>query len=318
MTLTEERKIELHFLYGLEKYLEWKYTKKSREFSLFKEIKDWVLFQDFFSLRKLLIEEIKKGIHSYTETYINLILNKYVEKEIKKDLLLKYICETIDDVFLLDIAKFIRRIPSINLNDFLSQGQIRSKIWLLSELKKYELENKLEFKNIAIYGSWYGFTVPFLYESLENLECVRGFDIDANANYRSEIFLQRYVADKWKYKTITQDVSRLIPLGASGKIKYSLSNDYNQKISETKKFDIIINTSAEHMDDSWLKNLSKEQIVCIQTNNMKDTEGHINVFDTFEKAKDHYRNLGQILWAGTMPLMENYERYMFFLRRRNL
>lgn len=318
MTETEKRKSELHFLYGIEKFIIWKYTKKSQEFNVFKEIKDWFLFQDYFSLRKLFIEEIKKGIHSYTETYTNLLLNKNVEKEIKSDLLLKYICEAIDDAFLLDIAKFIRKIPSIDLNDFLSQGQVNSKIWLLSELKKFQLENKLEIKNVAIYGSWYGFLVPFLYESLENLECVRGFDIDANANYRSEIFLQRYIADNWKYKTITQDVSKLIPLGASGKIKYSVINDFNQKISETKKFDIVINTSSEHMDDKWLENLRKEQIVCVQTNNMKEVEGHINTFSTFEEAKDHYRNLGQILWAGKNPLMENYERYMFFLRRRNL
>ena len=115
-----------------------------------------------------------------------------------------------------------------------------------------------------------------------------------------------------------QDVSQLIPLGSSGKIKYSIINDFNQKISETKKFDIIINTSAEHMDNKWFENLRKDQIVCVQTNNMHDIEGHINTFSSYEEAKEHYRNLGQILWAGKQLLMGSDERYMFMLRRRNL
>ena len=315
---TEERKKKLHFLYGIEKFLIWHYTKGSREYNLFLQIKQWFLFQDYFSLRKLLISEIMKGMNSYTETYINMLLNHHVEKDIKADILLKYICETIDDDFLLDIAKFVRRIPTIDLNDFLSQGQIESKTWLLSELKKFTQENNLNLQNIAIYGSWYGFLVPFLYMCFPNLENVRGFDLDSQSNYRSEIFLQRYVKDNWKYKTITQDVNSLIPLGASGKIKYTLINDFNQKIVETQKFDIIINTSAEHITDKWLQNLRKDQIVCIQTNNMDNIQDHINTFKTFDEAKDHYRNLGQILWAGKKPLIKDNERYMFFLRRRNL
>jgi len=314
----EERKKFLHFLYGIEQYLTWKYTKSSKELREFKEIKNWFLFKDFYSFRKLIINEISQGITPDTETKINLILNSFVKKDIKLDVLFKYLNEKIEDYFLKDIAYLLKKTPKINLNDFLSKGQVDSKIWLVEELKKYSELNSLNLNSIAIYGSWYGFLVPFLYENFSDLTCVRGFDIDAQSNYRAEVLLQRYLHNKWKFKTVTQDVENLMPIGASGKLMYSCINEFNQKIKETTKFELIINTSAEHMSDKWLSNLRKEQFVCLQTNNMHDTIGHINTFNSYEEAKEHYRNFGQILWAGKRPLMDRYERYMFFLRRRDL
>lgn len=314
----EERKYSLHFIYGIEQYIKWKYSVKSKEYREFKEVKNWFLFKDFYSLRKLIIQEISQGITPDTETKINLILNDFIEKDIKINLLITYINEKIYDYFLKDLQVLINRFPNINLNDFLSQGQVISKIWLVNELKNYVQTQNLKVKNIAIYGSWYGFLIPFLYENFTDLDFIRGFDLDANANYKSEILLQRYVKNKWKYKSVTQNVEEIIPIGSSGKLFYYCINEFNQKIKETIKFDIIINTSAEHMNDKWLENLRKEQIVCVQTNNMNDIAGHINTFSTFDEAKEHYRNLGQILWAGKKTLMESYERYMFFLRRRNL
>jgi len=314
----QERKEILHFIYGIEKYLLWKYSSKSKELREFKEFKNWFLFKDFYSLRKLIMQEISLGITPNTETKINLILNDFVKKDIKASVLMEYLNEKISDYFLKDLQVLINKDPNINLNDFLSQGQVVSKIWLIKELKNYVQTHNFDLKNIAIYGSWYGFLVPFLYDSFTNLNFIRGFDLDAKANHKSEIFLNRYVVDNWKYKSVTQNVNEMIPIGSSGKLFYYCINEFNQKIKEINKFDLIINTSAEHMNDKWLENLRKEQVVCVQTNNIKDIEGHINAFDSFEKAKDHYRNLGQILWSGKHPLMENYERYMFFLRRRNL
>ena len=86
----EERKNFLHFLYGIEQYLTWKYTKSSTEYREFKEIKNWFLFKDFYSFRKLIINEISQGITPDTETKINLILNSFVKKDIKIDILFKY------------------------------------------------------------------------------------------------------------------------------------------------------------------------------------------------------------------------------------
>jgi len=315
---TQDRKEILHFLYGLETYIVFKYGKDSDNYRNISHIKKWFLFQDFFSLRKLLMHEIVKGYNNDSESDLNLILHDKVEKTIKKDYLLKYVNAIIDDNYIFLLAKFFRRLPHVDLNDFLSKGQVNSKLWLITELKKIIDNKSLEIKNIAIYGCWYSFLAPLLLNEF-NLESVRGFDIDPQCTSRSDLFMQDYVQSEWKYKCVTQDVNELIPLGASGKLKYYIVNDFNQKISETKKFDLIINTSAEHMKDSWLKNLRKDQLVLIQTNNMIDiSKGHINCFESFDKAKDYYRSLGEIYWAGNAPLTDEYERYMFFLRRRDL
>ena len=89
---------------------------------------------------------------------------------------------TIYDDFVDRIAKFIdyftvdhntdMLLP--DLGDFLSRGQVKSKIWLATELAKC-VEGKLG--NVVFYGGWYNFVAYFLFSQFE-VDKVYSFDTD--------------------------------------------------------------------------------------------------------------------------------------------
>ena len=239
------------------------------------------------------------------------MLNQFIDYKVDTRKHLQYICHTIDDKFLKDLSIFSLYHKDQNVNDFLSIGQVESKIWLIEVLQKFSY---LNFTKIAIYGCWYGFLVPFFIEILQT-EFIRGFDIDVNSYYRSEQYLAQYVSNNWQYKAVLQDVNEIY-VNNNNELCYTTRNLDNLDIQEINKFNLIVNTSSEHMSDKWIQNLKKEQIILVQTNNMNHLKEHINCCTSLDHAIEKYSKYGEIIWSGSKTMVTDYERYMIIFKTK--
>lgn len=304
--------MDLHFIYGIEEYLNWKYDSDDYRNKNIALHKNWFLHDDLYALQKLLLIEIKRGYFDLSEDFIKILfhkVNKATYLNTRK--VFRYICHTIQDTYLQDISKFAIRFKAIDLNDFFSRGQIESKIWLIDTLRMVFKDNNLG--NVAILGCWYNFLGALLLE-LFDVKKIRGFDIDPTTVYFSDMLLEEYVKQDWKYKCVCLDVNNLV--FKNDMMKYHVRNLSNELIKEVTNFELFINTSSEHMDDTWIELIPKGKVIILQTNNMTGLEEHINCCESLDYAIEKYSKYGEILWAGSKVMVTDYERYMIFLRRK--
>ena len=177
-----------------------------------------------------------------------------------------------------------------------SKGQLASKAWLVSVLQSLDITTAPT--TVAILGGWIGSLVPFLHSSFA-INRIYGLDIDSASIALSEELNQRYVQDAWKYKGVVADVSALhtcdMEFETGGEL-ISVCPDW------------VINTSCEHMNESWFHTASSDQLIIMQTNNSPDYEGHINICDN-EYAMQLKYPLNKILYSGTM-ITPAYTRLM--------
>lgn len=146
-----------------------------------------------------------------------------------------------------------------------SHGQIKSKIWLCEELEKL-MPNPAR---IAILGGWYGITSFMLFARAQsNIEKVRSFDIDPKVEKIADLINNTWVFNHWRFKAVTADVN-------------------NVDLSE---FNVIINSSAEHVvNKTWFDSV-KDQLVLIQSTDQihDDNEEHDYCF-SLDQLKKTYK-----------------------------
>ena len=173
------------------------------------------------------------------------------------------------------------------LRDALSDGQLLSKNWLIDALELLIASSKINVTGtqplkVAILGGWIG-TLPLLMFCRNLPAIVTSIDLDARANSIAE----KLNYDK-PFSTQTDDMNNI---------------DYSQ-------FDIIINTSSEHIEDisGWRKLIPAGKIVVVQNNNFTHGHGHIsNVRNSDDLCE--LLNLESILYEGTRKFAL-YDRFM--------
>jgi hypothetical protein len=206
--------------------------------------------------------------------------------------------------FLLDlIHKYIRHDYNItHLSDGFSRGQIQSKIWLVKELQKISPE----YKDILIYAGWMGQLVLFL-DNFINFEKIRIIDQDPEACEISDKIINNHLIEDWKVKSSCGKIEEIeqfmhhciVPL--TNKSGATFQTKYNP--------DLLINTSAEHMDETWFYNYkNKDTIIAIQSNNLFDIEEHINCVTSVDAMKKKFK-MSEILYEGELEL-PGYKRFM--------
>lgn len=183
---------------------------------------------------------------------------------------------------------FYRQHPE-KIGDYIksvSPKQIQCKQWLLKELESIPRD----FKNIQLYGGWYGYPLIDMLDGVYGIETLTNIDCDKFAtsvcfNFKN-YFKHNFV------KTSTRDLE-------------TTSGIY-------KDVDLVINTSSEHMHDlpELIKNklYNSSCVFALQSNNMFDLEEHINCVNSHEELAQK-SGLNKILYSGKMTL-DNYERYM--------
>ena len=183
---------------------------------------------------------------------------------------------------------FYRRHPD-KIKDYIqsvSPKQLWCKKWLVNQL----IEIPRDFKNIHLYGGWFGYPLidmlskQYIINSLTNIDCDK-FATSVCFNFKN--YFNHYFV-----KTSTRD---LVITGGT----------YND-------IDLVINTSSEHMPNlpELINNKSynKSCVFALQSNNMFDIDDHTNCVNSKEELTQK-SGLNRILYAGSQN-METYSRYM--------
>ena len=113
-------------------------------------------------IRDMMLELIKEGFSTESEEHTNLVLSHYLtELEATPEQLLRLVNRHVDDGFLLDTHTWLAKYENrADLNDHFSRGQIKSKLWLMEELRNVVSGNELG--TVVLYGGWYATICTFL------------------------------------------------------------------------------------------------------------------------------------------------------------
>lgn len=180
-----------------------------------------------------------------------------------------------------------------------SHGQLQSKLWLCDELEPHisKLANPL------IIGSWYnvlGFLLLARHPEKYNL--ITGIDKNQDAiDIADQINNGWMIGDDKKVRNICKDIDNL-------------------DSSRFQIYDVVINTSCEHMSVDWYNKTSTDQLLCLQTCNLVTTDPNWNIINpspTMNDFKSKYP-MSQILFEG-MKVFDYghlvYTRYMLIGRK---
>lgn len=195
-----------------------------------------------------------------------------------------------------------------HLQDAFSRGQVQSKIWLVDELKKIQPE----YKNILILAGWYGQLLQYFKDITFNN--ARIVDVDREACLISDDIFNLHLIENYRVKAIQADINDISVHKTGYVLKVeNFKNSESKIFSETFMPDLIVNTSAEHMDDRWFesirfKEFEKPPIIAIQNNNLFDVDEHINCVFSVSHMKKKYP-MSEILYEGELQL-KGYKRVM--------
>ena len=73
-------------------------------------------------------------------------------------------------------------------------------------------------------------------------------------------------------------------------------------------YDLVINTSSEHMTEDWFKKLKKGTTVALQSNDFHDILEHINTVKNLKELEEKYP-MSKILFSGVKDC-DRYNRFM--------
>ena len=182
----------------------------------------------------------------------------------------------IDSQFCYRAKKVIQKFPNraLDLLHCFSPSQEKSKRWLVKNLNDFLSDtNKNKFIDIAIIGSWYGFLPYIIKQDLEFklISEIRCYDVDDTA----------------------KKIARLI-LGNPDRVNFMTRNIDDVDFSQ-QRFNIIINTSCEHMSDNQLHNWlldTRPKTICVMQSTNKFARDHCNtvenINDFVNKFSEHF------------------------------
>jgi hypothetical protein len=175
-----------------------------------------------------------------------------------------------------------KNITLNEIRDAFRLKQIQSKAWLIDHVKK---NVKDQSSRILVIGSWIGFTSLCLYHlGYKNI-------LEVDPDIRLEDFSKHLNRFNSSFCHASVDVNHL--------------NDF--------KFDVIINTSCEHIKNNhWFDSIDKESLIILQSNNLEGYD-HTNICKDIEDMKTKYPM--ELLYSGTLNL-DNYKRFMLVGKKK--
>jgi len=181
----------------------------------------------------------------------------------------------------------IRQSPDpIRTLDAFWAGQIKSKEWLIDNLKKTYAWNVDRPATISIHGGWVGTLASMLFQSNLPIKYIESIDLDPTCESIA-IMMNKLEDQDGKFKAITADMCS-VPLCSN----------------------IVINTSCEHITqeqyDQWLTGVPNDTLIVLQSNNYKIPE-HVRTADTMAEFSDQSHI--KVIHQGTLQL-PMYNRWM--------
>lgn len=190
-----------------------------------------------------------------------------------------------DDEFCKKISSIYYKAPTELLPVIFTRTQVLSKIWLAETISKFDNH----FQNVLLVGGWTTHhTLYFKNIAVDNLYSV---DIDSSVNEFARLFNKQVIIENSYVDNVFDDENDIL-----------IRNNKH-------KFDLVINTSAEHMSTDWFRKLKAGTKVLIQSNNM-DAEGHINKSDNLAEFLKKYP-VTKTFYRGELNF-DNYRRYMLY------
>jgi len=189
------------------------------------------------------------------------------------------------------------------IRDCFSRDQLLSKFWLIDELNKLNLEEDL---TMMILGGWIGSLSNFMfqfYRDPDKIKRIVSVDIDHRCEKIADLFNMDNLVNGWRFKAITGDMMTL-------DYHYTSAIVGDEKIRFHADWNMLINTSCEHIDDlpEWFKRIPKGKLMVVQSNNYFEHEQHVNSVPSLE-AFEEQCDFEKILFKGTLPC-QMYDRYM--------
>lgn len=182
------------------------------------------------------------------------------------------------------LTMFVRGKEDLIASIF-SKTQILSKIWIGDTLSKF----KNKTNNVLLLGGWTTHhTLFFKNIKIDNLYSV---DIDTNINEYARLFNPNVIISNADANSIIDGQGNIVIDGV------------------VQTFDLIINTSAEHMSLDWYEKLKPGTTVLIQSNNMDDAD-HINKSIHFGEFLRKYP-VAKTYYRGEFNF-DSYSRFMVY------
>jgi hypothetical protein len=177
----------------------------------------------------------------------------------------------------------IRQSPDpMRTLDSFWQGQIKSKEWLIENLRK----NINKVVSVDIHGGWNGVLASMLFQSDIYITNIRSVDIDPSCESIATM-MNKKEEMAGRFRAVTADMCAI-----------------------RSDADVIINTSCEHITqdhyDLWLSGVPYGSLLVLQSNNYNIPE-HVRTAKSLEEFKSQSQIT--VLWAGELDL-PLYTRYM--------
>lgn len=187
-------------------------------------------------------------------------------------------------------------------SDCLSRGQVKSKIWLINELKKLDMD----LGSVFLCAGWYGLLATLILESEIKVLNITNFDSDPNCEKIANTFNKEFILDEWKYKHVVQNINDINYQGHIFDV--NKSNGTTERIWETPK--TIINTSCEHVDNfvNWYMEIPNGMICVLQSNNYFDVDEHVNCSHSLDEFA--FQTPMQRVWYEGELELGHYKRFM--------
>lgn len=185
----------------------------------------------------------------------------------------------------------LEKMPVQELRDAISDGQLLSKSWLIEVLQSLLNENKIistaeKPLRVAILGGWIG-TLALMMHAWELPVKITSIDLDERANRIAEKL-------NWEFDFSTMTM-----------------NMYDVNYTD---FDIIINTSSEHITDipKWRMAMPPGKIIIVQNNDFEEGAGHVSTVKNSASLRKILK-LSEVLYEGTR-VFSQYSRFMLIGR----
>lgn len=189
MKHTEFQK-QYHWLNGLDEYFkrETDVIDGMAQNERWEELFKGLYHNNWYRKRDIMIElcQRDKSDDSHVKSWMNVLLMEHLDVELKPQLICALLKKYMKgDILLSNMVNFINywvddegnAANAPDLGDFLSRGQIMSKLWLADELEKVIPRNE-RLGNVVFYGGWYNFFAYMLFHRWD-VDCIYSLDMDS-------------------------------------------------------------------------------------------------------------------------------------------
>lgn len=214
----------------------------------------------------------------------------------------------LDDPFVADVGHALSRFPQPRLALSLNKNQLRSKSWLLRELRRVYPE---PLGTVYVLGGWYGVLAAMLLaDNRAQVDRVVSFDLDADCEEVARTLNHRHVR-AGRFIAVTRDMAELDY--RTDLVTRSHDGDGGGALALSA--DLVINTSCEHLGDfhQWYSRVPRGTLMVLQSNDFFSCEEHVNCVPdlaTFRRQAP----MDPLLSASSLAL-KRYTRFMLIGRR---